>query len=91
MFFKSFFALNFSVTQLANLCGVELAPCLSLPTVIKILHAFHAFEIDKSVAHVAHCLWINLQIKKIKEIVKALSDLVQQHVLSILVGNVLNH
>lgn len=62
-----------------------------MPTIIKVLHTLHALKVYKSIAHVAHCLGINLQIKKVKQVVKTLSDLIHQHVLSILVGNVLNH
>ena len=76
MFFKSFFALNLSVAELAYFCRVKLVPGLSMPTIVKILNTFQSLKVDKGIAHVAHCLRIYLKVEKVKKIIKALSYLI---------------
>lgn len=88
---KSLFSLDTAVGDLAYLVTVELGPLGSIVLVEEVHNENGVNEIDESVAHVAVVLEVD---REIEEVVVALLRSVyglQEHLLSVLVGNVLYH
>lgn len=83
--------MNASVSQLTNLLGVKSLPSLAVQILIQSHNENWVTHVDKSVPNVAVVLQINWQVEKVIPSLMLCINPLQQHLLSILVGDVFDH
>jgi len=88
---KSILSLNSSIGDVANLFTVKLFPFLVVKLLNKWNNTLWVDEIDKCIANIALILEINWEVEEIITCLEFNIYCFQQHLLSILVGNVLYH
>ncbi len=83
--------LNAGITDVADLLAVELLPLLAIKLLDEGDDVLWAHHVDEGVAHVALILEINWQVEEIIGSMELFIDGCQQHLLRVLIGNVLDH
>lgn len=83
--------LNAGVTDVADLLAVELLPLLSIKLLDEGDDVLWANHVDEGIAHIALVLEINWQVEEVIGSMELFIDGCQQHLLCVLIGNVLDH
>jgi len=83
--------LNSSIGNLANLRTIELLPLLLIELHIERRNGHRINEIDEKVSNIALVLEINWQVEEVKKSSMAFTNSIENHLLSISVGDVLDH
>lgn len=85
------FALNTTIGNFAYLFTVEALPLLTIEFLIELENEYGINEVDECITYIAFVLKVNRQVEEIILISVVLIDLLKQHLLSVLVRNVLDH
>lgn len=91
MIFKHFNALYTSILDVAFLVGVELRPLSVLELMIEVKDEQRMYEVYESITHIRLVHKIDWQVQEIIPALIVQVNLLQQRVLIILVGYVLDH
>lgn len=83
--------LDTGIADIANLLAVELLPLLAVELLDEWDDVGRPHHVDKSIAHIAFVLEIDGQVEKVVGAAKLFIDGGEQHLLRVLVGNVLDH
>ena len=83
--------LESSVSDFTNLFRIEKLPSFTVESVVKTLQSLTVLEVDECITHIALVLEIDWQIKEIVFLVVSFLYCVSQHLLGVLVRNILNH
>ncbi len=84
-------ALDACIGKFANLFAIEAVPSASAEFPVELEDEARMGEVEEGVAHVAGVVVVDGQVQEIDVLPVALSDLVQQHLLTVLVWNVSDH
>ena len=86
-------ALDASVGNITDLITVEYLPLLAVVLAMKRCNVFKVDKVHKCVSTVAAVLEVNWQVKEVHLVrsVASLGKFVQEHLLSVLVGNIPHH
>ena len=84
-------SLDTTIGDLANLVAIELCPLGSIILVEEVHNENGINEVDEGITHVAVVLEVNRQIEKVIVVLLGPIYRLQEHLLGVLVGNVLNH
>ncbi len=88
---KALLALEAPVGQLANLLRVEPLPGAPVQVLVQGQHVERVRHVDEGVPHVAVVLQVDRQVQEVVPARVPLVQALEQHFLSVLVGDVLDH
>lgn len=84
-------ALNPGIGQLALLLTVEHVPSSTTEGEVKLLDELSVYEVDEGIADVALVVVIDRQVEEVGPVFEQFLDLLFEHLLGVLVGDVADH
>lgn len=88
---ECFLSLDTAIRDFADLVAVELRPLGSIIFIEEVYDEDGIDEVDECVSHIAVILEINRQVEEVIVVLLRTVNCLQEHLLSVLVRNVLDH